>query len=221
MDIEYEIFKYSKVDFKKLEKYGFKENNGDYLISKKFMNDDFKANVTIDKSGNVFGTVIDLNTSLEYENLRVEKIQGSFVNQVREEYKNILIDIKKNCFKEFFFQSDQANMLCDYITKTYGSNPEFLWKKYPNDCIFRNNLNKKWFALIMGVDKSKFSLEEGEVEIINLKCNDIDNKLNKKGYYRAYHMNKKKWITAVLDGTISTKELIKMIEESYNIVNTD
>lgn len=58
-----------------------------------------------------------------------------------------------------------------------------------------------------------------EVEVINLKLNEdtITNLLNKKGYYKAYHMNKKKWITIILDDTVKDEEIIFYIQESYNL----
>lgn len=34
----------------------------------------------------------------------------------------------------------------------------------------------------------------------------------------AYHMNKKHWVTVILDGSIPRKELIQMMEDSYNLV---
>ena len=135
MNIENDVFKRSRVNFDKLETYGFKKINNNYLYSKVFFNGEFKASITVNKEGILFGKVIDLNTNEEYENIRIEKFDGSFVNSVREEYKSILIDIKKNCFNEFLFKSDQSNEIVKYMINKYGSGPEFLWKKTPFDCI--------------------------------------------------------------------------------------
>lgn len=221
MNIENDVFKRSRVNFDKLETYGFKKINNNYLYSKVFFNGEFKASITVNKEGVLFGKVIDLNTNEEYENIRIEKFDGSFVNSVREEYKSILIDIKKNCFNEFLFKSDQANEIVKYMINKYGSGPEFLWKKTPFACIFRNKSNNKWYAIIMNIDKSKLTNETGEVEIINLKLDGstINNLLEYNGYYRAYHMNKKSWITVVLDGTVLTNDIINLIDESYINVN--
>ena len=58
-----------------------------------------------------------------------------------------------------------------------------------------------------------------KVEVINLKLSEekISQLLNKKGFYKAYHMNKKKWITIILDNTIEDEEIIAYIKESYNL----
>ena len=34
-----------------------------------------------------------------------------------------------------------------------------------------------------------------------------------------YHMNKKHWNTVIADGTLTKKQLLQMIDDSYNLVN--
>ena len=97
MSIEKELFKRSEVIFDKLEKYGFIKKNNYYLYEKNFLNDDFKAIITIDTKGIVNGKVIDLQTNEEYTNINTD-MSGNFVNEVRNEYKQILNSIKANCF---------------------------------------------------------------------------------------------------------------------------
>ncbi|MBP3799889.1 MAG: MmcQ/YjbR family DNA-binding protein, partial [Bacilli bacterium] len=45
-----------------------------------------------------------------------------------------------------------------------------------------------------------------------------DSLLKKKGYYEAYHMNKKSWITIILDDTVSDNDIKKLIDNSYSII---
>ena len=47
MDIEYNLFKRTSVDYEKLLKYGFKKIDDKYIYEKKFINGDFKAIITI------------------------------------------------------------------------------------------------------------------------------------------------------------------------------
>ena len=105
------------------------------------------------------------------------------------------------------------------IINKYNVNPEFLWEKYPSFAIYRKT--KKWFALVGNVPLNKIdkkSKSTEEVEIINLKIkeDEKDILLNKKGYHEAYHMNKKNWITIILDDTLNDKEIDEMISNSYN-----
>ena len=218
MNIEEEIFKRSNINIDKLIKYGFKKSKDTYIYEKNFLDDSFKAVITITDA--LKGKVIDLETNEEYINIRT-KMMGSFVNKVREEYEKILLDIKKNCFIETPFISDQSNRVTKYIKDKYNDDPEFLWEKYPGFGIFRNKNNNKWYAALMNIDYSKFSDRSGEVEIINIKIdkNKLNDLLKIPGIYEAYHMNKKSWITIVLDDTLDDKEVFKLLDESYEIID--
>ena len=70
----------------------------------------------------------------------------------------------------------------------------------------------------MNLDLSKLDNNSGEVEIINVKLdeNKIQKLLKQKGFYKAYHMNKKSWITIILDDTLSDKYIMDLIDESYS-----
>ena len=220
MNIESIIFKRTNVNFELLEKYGFKKNNNEYNYSKNFLDNDFKAYIAVNSLGVLSGKIIDLQTNEEYTNIRTE-INGSFVNKVREEYKKILLDIKDKCYETNYFISNQANRITEYIKEKYCDIPEFLWKKYEGYGVFRNKSNKKWYAIIMNIDKSKIANSSGEIEIINLKLDpkDINALLNKKGFYKAYHMNSNSWISIILDDSIKDEEIIDLINKSYDIIN--
>jgi predicted DNA-binding protein (MmcQ/YjbR family) len=41
--------------------------------------------------------------------------------------------------------------------------------------------------------------------------------LKKPGYLPAYHMNKKSWVTVVLDGTVPLTEIKKSLDKSYTL----
>ena len=219
MNLETDIFKRTNANLKKLEKYGFKKIKNNYTYEKKFFND-FKAKINVDENGNVTGKVIDLQTNDEYLGLRTE-MKGEFVNSVREAYKDILIDIKKNCFDTNYFISNQANRIDKYIKNKYNTEPEFLWEKFPGYGVYRNKDNKKWYGIIMNLNKSKLDKESGEVEIINVKLVEkkIKELLKKKGYYEAYHMNKTEWISVILNDTLKDNEIMSLVEESYNLIN--
>ena len=208
MNIENEVFKRTNVNFKELEKYGFKKNKDNYVFEKQFLNNDFKAIITIDNSGIISGKVIDLQVDEEYTNIRTE-MTGEFVNKVRESYKDILIDIRKHCFETNYFISEQANRINKHI------------KEIPGYGVYRNENNNKWYAIIMNLDLSKLDNGTGEVEIINVKLdeNKIQKLLKQSGFYEAYHMSKTDWISIILNDTLMDEEIISLIEESYNLIS--
>lgn len=222
MDIENEIFKRTKLNMDSLIPYGFIKNKEVYKYSKIFMKS-FRADIVIDGQGIVTGKVYDLNVDDEYINLRIENQTGEFVNSVREEYKNILKDIREHCFENLYFITEQANRISNKIIKMYGDEPEFLWVKFPGYGVFRNPNNQKWYGAIMNIDKSKIDKKAtGEVEVINLKLDEeeIPILLKKKGFYPSYHMNKKNWITITLDNTLSDEEIIEYVSISHKYTET-
>ena len=111
----------------------------------------------------------------------------------------------------------------DFIQNEFGVEGEQLWLTFPDYVVFRNQKNKKWFAIIMDIEKSKLGLDgEGRVDIINLRCDNIliGSLIRNKGYLPAYHMNKKNWITVLLDDSVNDNELKDLIHFSYEIIKT-
>lgn len=221
MNLEEKVFKKTNINIDKLISYGFKKINNSYIYSKNILNNTFKVIITIDCDNNIEGKVIDYHFDEEYLNYRNENLNGEFVNKVREEFKRVLVDIRDKCCTLLYFGSKQTNRISDFIINYYHTTPEFPWEKDPDCGIFRHANNKKWYALIMSVKRGKIENNDNieKVEIINLKLNEekISQLLNKKGFYKAYHMNKKKWITIILDNTIKDEEIIAYIKESYNL----
>lgn len=222
VSIETDIFQKFSPDFDKLVNYGFKKQRNKYIYEKLFLNDEFKAVVEIDKNGKVMGTVYDLENNDEFLPLRVEYQEGSFVGKVRDEYIRILTDIREKCFSENYFLSPQSNRLAKRIFIKYGNKPEFLWEQSPNCGVFRGP-NNKWYGIIMDVNALKLGERVSKlVDVINIKLDKekIQKLLEKTGFYPAYHMNKKSWITIVLDETLSDNEILDLIDESYSNVGT-
>ncbi|MCH5164845.1 MAG: MmcQ/YjbR family DNA-binding protein [Clostridiales bacterium] len=108
----------------------------------------------------------------------------------------------------------------EYVEKEYGSLPEHLWTAFPLYSVFRRVDNKKWYAIIMDIQRSKLGLEGEEyVDIIDVKCSPATREklTGKPGFLPAYHLNRKNWITVLLDGSVDTKTLFELIDESYVI----
>ncbi|MDO4489098.1 MAG: MmcQ/YjbR family DNA-binding protein [Eubacteriales bacterium] len=103
--------------------------------------------------------------------------------------------------------------LSEYIQNSYGAKPDFPWPKYPGNEVFRHGSNRKWFAIIMDVQKSKLGLPGDDVlQVVNFKCDPglIGTLPGEKGFFPAYHMNKSSWITVALDGS-AEDDMIKML----------
>ncbi len=78
-------------------------------------------------------------------------------------------------------------------------------------------VNSKMFALCF----TQSSGDKGNSDRINLKC-DPDQAFILRDIFDAvipgYHMNKKHWNTVILNGSIPTSEIERMIDHSYGLV---
>ena len=219
--LEDEVFKKRKLDNDKLIPYGFIKEDDIYKYSKLIMDDTFRVDITIDSNGNIIGKVYDLDGDYEYTNFRLENVKGDFVNRVKDEYIKVLESIANNCYTEEYFIYKQSNEVSNLIKEKYNVLPEFLWESNPNYGIFRNESSNKWFAIIMNIDRNKLDFKmSGEVEVLNVKLDDlVDTYLKKEGIYPAYHMSKKSWVSIILDNTLSNKEIMNLIDISYDLSN--
>ncbi len=210
-----EIFKKSKCDFKKLLEYGFIMEDSNFKFSH-FLIDNLMLEVIISKYGIITFKVTDLIFGEEYTNYKVESQNGEYVNKVREEINNKLLDIRDKCFVSNYFIYSQSNRIAKLVKDKYGDDPLFLWKDDKN-AVFRNPSNEKWYGIIMNVNKNKLTNEDKDVEVLNVKLDkdEIKELLKKKGYYEAYHMNKTYWISIILDDTLKDDKIMELIGKSH------
>lgn len=102
----------------------------------------------------------------------------------------------------------------------YGTEPEYLFAKYPGFAVLRHP-NKKWYGVIMDLSRQKLGLPgEGMVDALNLKCDSVmSGSLRlQPGILPGYHMNKERWITIVLDGTVDMEQIGILLDISYDMV---
>lgn len=107
----------------------------------------------------------------------------------------------------------------DYIKKKYKVLPEYPWRRYDSNAVFRHNDNKMWFALVMEMQRDKLGFSGTEyVDVVNLKIDDMffrDMIIRENGILPAYHMNKMHWITVLLDGTVAEEKIFELIDMSF------
>lgn len=207
MEIENDIFKRSTILYDTSIPYGFKQINKRFILTKTILNDSFRVEIEI-TDGKVKEKIYDEQFEEEYINYRINEVTGEFVHKVRTEFEKILFDIREKCTISTFFETEQANRIAKYIFEQYHDKSEFLWKKYPGYGVFKNAKNNKWYGIIMNIPKNKIiGDDEREVEIVDIKVQNVSSLLCREGFYQAYHMNKENWITIILDDTISDEEI--------------
>lgn len=110
--------------------------------------------------------------------------------------------------------------LTQFIAEYYAEKPDFPWDSDQGYAVFRHSENRKWFALIMDVPRSKLGLPgEGNIDIVNLKNDPVmsGSLRSEPGIFPAYHMNKQNWISAVLDGSVPDETLKLLLDISFQL----
>ena len=214
-----EIFKDMQCDFTALRTFGFSHSANCYKYAEDILEGKFKLFVNISKKGNIVTKLMDTDIDEEYTLHLVEGAKGALVNNVRKAYCDSLKRLALSCFKKSVFKSESARKLILHIEKTYGDEPQFLWEKFPKCAVFRRRDSGKWYGVLMALSSDKLGLDsDSDAEIINLRINPktLSKALSKAGYFEAYHMNKKHWISLNLDSSIPMREIYARVAYSFN-----
>ena len=206
-----------KANIDKLKKYGFKKKNNSYVLYKNLHNDEFRLTVSVFKDS-IKTELKEIETDEIYTLHLVEGVEGDFVGKIKEEYNKILDDIKEKCFDNEVFEWDYTKKIIEHVKEKYGDDAEYLWKKFPRNAVCRRKDNKKWYLALLSLKGCKFGFDTDEIiEVIDLRSDDVQNLIKHPNIYEGYHMNKKHWITIVLDGSVNLDEIYKFIDISYNL----
>lgn len=213
-----EVFKNRKLNIEKLLSFGFKNVDNSYVYHADIADGQMKLTVLIETDEKIHTKITDNDSGDEYVLHRVSGAAGAFVGQVKSEYEAVLGEISNKCFIPDVFKSKQTKEVITYVRKTYGDEPEYLWQKFSDNAAVRRKDNEKWYAVLLTVSQRKLGFDSDEkVEVLDLrmKPEDIEKKVDGIRFLPGYHMNKKHWITICLDGTVLTREIYALINESY------
>lgn len=89
-----------------------------------------------------------------------------------------------------------------HIAQTYEVAPDFPWKTHSSYAVFRHPHNKKWFALLMDIPGVRVGLKTSALTwVLNVKVDPDDARILALSDYilPAYHMNKKNWVSLILE----------------------
>ena len=211
-------FRHRSILVSKLPAYGFSEQDGAFCYRTRIAEGQMELTVTVDGRGEISVRVTDSDTGEEYTLYLAEGAAGSFVGRVRADVEAVLWDVAERCCERKIFKSETTLRLIEYVRKTYGDEPEYLWERTPENAIFRRKDNRKWYAAVLTVKKDRFGFDSSEpIEVLDLRAapEEIAGLTDGKTIFPGYHMNKKHWITLLLDGTLGFAEIRRRLDESY------
>jgi len=106
----------------------------------------------------------------------------------------------------------------NWVLQEYGTEPDYPWHDW--NAVLRHRDNNKWYGVILEVGRDKLGLSGiGVIDVLNVKCEPmmIGSLRMQKGFLPAYHMNKDKWISILLDGNVPGEEVKNLIAISYEL----
>ena len=110
--------------------------------------------------------------------------------------------------------------LIDYIFDEYSVEPDFPFRMDDVTCVFRHIDNRKWFGIAMVIPYRTIGIKKaGNVDILNVKCDPVmmGSLRGKPGFCPAYHMNKDKWITILLNGSADEADIKALLAMSFSM----
>ena len=110
----------------------------------------------------------------------------------------------------------------EYCLDTYTTAPDYPFEEDFETAVLRHGDNKKWYALVMRIPRSKLGLDSDEVvDVVNLKLpTEMFGSFGvEDGVYPAYHMNKLHWISVILQD--APEDVIKfLVNVSFEATKT-
>lgn len=209
-----------KLNVDELLKLGFIKEKEYYKYETMVMGSQFNLLIQIDEDNTIISDCFDVSTNEKLMPYYVSSSNGEFIGKIRNEYDNIIQNVKDKCCSKNVFKSEYSHLIIEYVKNKYNDELEYLWEKFSNNAIWRNKDNNKWYGALLVVQKSKIGInEDGTIEIIDLMLepNRIEDLVDNKKYFNGYHMNKKHWITIKLDGSVDIKEIYDLLDNSYNL----
>ena len=212
--IDVEKYNFSK---EKLLQYGFKEEAEKLIYRKEILDSSFSIEIVFVNS-QLMIEVYDLEFDEIYSLFSVDSAVGETVQNIREHVEKLLSSI--------LGLADESGKISleviDYCNNKYGENHVNPLKKHP-DILAMVNEKNKWYSLFLDVEYNKLNKNTDittKVKILNVKypADKILEIIDNKNIFPAYHMNKKHWISIVLDKNIKLETIKELIDISYSLV---
>lgn len=199
-------------------KFGLKKTGPDvFEINHPLKTPDFEVQIMIDHN-EIKLKVFELPERLEYLPFNLnEEEGGSFVNQIRSEVDQVLQHVIESCYQ----LKDYRETVFDFVRVEFNTKLETPWDKQPEFHVMKTANRQKWYGLMMRIPYKLLDPQQpGIVDVLNLKAPplQIADLIDHQTFYPAYHMNKKHWVSVVVDEKINLEQLQSLIRQSYQLV---
>ena len=163
-------------------------------------------------------TVYDDDTpeKADYVPFQAAAADGPYVSLVRERAQALLEDI----LRQGFVRDSLRDQILAQARQEYGTEPCFPWAEYPGHCTLKAP-NGKWYGLVMQVPYAVLGIgKAGRADVLNVKNlpEKIQALVDGEHFLPAYHMNKKYWLSVLLDSPAVLPQAQALLRERYALV---
>ena len=105
-----------------------------------------------------------------------------------------------------------------YILKQYQAEPVPAFKEDPGISVFARPDNGKWFAATKNIRCSSVDVAgDGRIDILNVRLDPgvVASLRKREGFRPAWHMNRNKWVTVLLDGSVTDDEIRDLVDKAF------
>lgn len=210
------LFRLCEADSSKLQTYGFVPTDGGLRCERSLLGGQFRLIIEL-RGGAVYTELVDTDFGEPYTLHLVTEAQGSYVSEIKTAYADALAELRERCFTPSVYTSAAAKAVLQQAEKLYGEQPEFLWSGYPEYAVLRCAETGKWYAVLMTCAPCKFGgagEEKAEILNVHLPAECVARLVDCCRVFPAYHMNKKHWVTLLLQGGLAPAEILQLVAES-------
>ena len=199
-------------------KFGFKKTGPEtFEINHPLKTADFEVQIIIDHN-EIKLKVFELPDRLEYLPFNLNEDEGgSFVNQIRSDVDEVVYQVIESCYQ----LKDYRERVFDFVRAEFSTKLETPWAKHPEFYVMKTANRQKWYGLMMRIPYQLLDPQQsGIVDVLNLKVPPLKivDLIDYQTFYPAYHMNKKHWVSVVVDEKINLEQLQALIRQSYQLV---
>ncbi len=143
-----------------------------------------------------------------------------FASVLKAELKALLERIAEECFEPDVFHAPQSLELMAHVQQHYGDELEYLWKRFPENAVWRRPDTQKWYGALLQLSRRKLGQDSDEhVEILDFRvpAAEMSQLVDGTRFLPGYHMNKRNWCTVVLDGSVPMEEIMRWLATSHEL----
>ena len=142
------------------------------------------------------------------------EIKGG-TSPIKAAVDELLNDMVATCF------TNPKRELIAHCENTYHTLVEQPWEKFPEYYTFKTAKRQKWYAVILRIPCQKIGFTgTGQIDIVNVKLppEQIPTLIDGRHYFASYHMDKRYWLTIVLNQDTDWPQVKRLLDQSYQLV---